>query len=191
MNQALIVVDDFYDDPDALVARARGLAYRREPGVNYPGLTADTFQDVPALMKRFATLLGGIEIKYRGAQGTFRIATEDDLKTRVSTVHIDSSDWSAVIYLNRAPLEGTSFYRHRRLDLTYVSPEQHRRPEVQGAIARDTLDPDAWEHLYEIPMKYNRLVIFDGKYFHSGARGLPGAGAAEGRMTQNFFFHRA
>jgi hypothetical protein len=40
-------------------------------------------------------------------------------------------------------------------------------------------------------MKYNRLLIFDGKYFHSGAHRLTGDSLAEGRMTQNFFFFRA
>jgi hypothetical protein len=192
MNHTLLVVDDFYDDPDTVVAQALALPFRRVPGANFPGVAAETFQDQLALMKRVAGALGsGAAVKYRGEQGMFRITTEADMLTRTSMVHLDSSDWSGVIYLNREPTEGTSFYRHRRLDLSYVGAEANQRPEVRRAIEEDTLNPDAWELIYEIPMKYNRLLVFDGKYFHSGAKRLTGASLAEGRITQNFFFYRA
>jgi hypothetical protein len=61
---------------------------------------------------------------------------------------------------------------------------------VRQTLEADTMNLEAWEALFTIPMKYNRLLIFDGKYFHSGARRFAGASLAEGRMTQNFFFFR-
>jgi uncharacterized protein DUF6445 len=113
------------------------------------------------------------------------------MAVRTSMVHVDTPDFSAIVHLSREPAEGTYFYRHKKLNLERVSPEDNVRPEVRQAIEADTLNPDAWEMLYMIPMRYNRLLIFDGKYFHSGAQRLTGAGLAEGRMTQNFFFYRA
>lgn len=190
MRSTLVVVDDFYPDPDAVVAKALRLEFRRESEVNYPGLMAPTFQKIVPLMKHFSRLLGGIDIKFQGTQGGFRVTTEADMARRSSLVHLDSSDFSAVIHLSRHPMEGTYFYRHRELGLDYVTPASGRNPAVEEALVRDTLRPEAWEIIQMIPMKYNRLVIFDGKHFHSGARTLAGADLADGRITQNFFFDR-
>ena len=142
-------------------------------------------------MPRFAKLLGGIDIKYRGTQGGFRLTTEADMAIRSSLVHTDSSDYSAVVYLSQGAGEGTYFYRHKSLGLDYLLPEHDSRPDVARAIQRDTLDLGAWEVTQLVAMKYNRLVLFDGRYFHSGAQRLDGRGFDDGRLTQNFFIHRA
>ncbi|GAA2767627.1 hypothetical protein GCM10010103_66690 [Streptomyces paradoxus] len=191
MKHCFLVVDDFYDDPDAVREGALRLAYVRPEGVNYPGVAAEGPADVSATMARFSKLLGGIDLKYQRSQGAFRITTADDMVLRTSMVHVDTPDFSAIVHLSKAETEGTYFYRHRELGIERVSPEDNVRPEVRRAIERDTLDPNAWDIVYNVPMKYNRLLIFDGKYFHSGARRFTGANLADGRMTQNFFFYRA
>jgi len=191
MKHVFLVVDDFYVDPDGLRRRALRLPYQRSSGVNYPGVTAPTPDDIAPVMERFSQLLGGIDIKCKRDQGSFRITTAADMATRTSLVHVDTPDFSAIVHLSRLANEGTYFYRHRALGLDRVSPEDNLRPEIRRAIEADTLDLSAWEQLYMIPMKFNRLVIFDGKYFHSGAQRLTGATRAQGRMTQNFFFYRS
>ncbi|MGW4201969.1 DUF6445 family protein [Streptomyces sp. NPDC004726] len=191
MRHCVLVVDDFYDDPDAVRDSALRLEYRRPEGVNYPGVMAGGADDVSATMARFSKLLGGIDLKYQRAQGAFRITTAADMALRSSMVHVDTPDFSAIVHLSKTESEGTYFYRHRELGIDRVSPEDNVRPEVRRAIERDTLDPGAWEIVHCVPMKYNRLLIFDGKYFHSGARRFAGADLAGGRMTQNFFFYRA
>jgi hypothetical protein len=151
-------------------------------------------------MRRFAKLLGGIDIKYkRGSDaGAFRVTTEADMAGRTSMVHVDTPDFSALIHLSKGEAEGTYFYRHRRLGIDRVShaenaqsAENEEDQAQRAAIYADTLDLTAWELIHSVPMKYNRLLIFDGKYFHSGAQRLTGSSLAEGRMTQNFFFYRA
>jgi hypothetical protein len=186
-----LVVDDFYPDPDAVAERALASSWSKPPGVNYPGLVAPPFQDPAPIAGRFSDLLGGVALRYRHPQGAFRVTTAEDMAARTSLVHIDSSDLSAVVYLGRAPSEGTCFYRHRRLGLERIEPGNPRWAEVQTAITRDTLDAEAWELLEVIPMKYNRLLLFDGKHFHSGARRLTGETLAQGRLTQNFFLFYA
>jgi hypothetical protein len=191
MKHAFVVVDDFYDNPDDVRERALRLNYRRPDGVNYPGVTADTPDDIEPTMARFSALLGGIDIKCQRNQGAFRITTAADMATRTSMIHCDTPDFSAIVHLSKNHTEGTYFYRHKALGLDRVSPEDNARLVVRQTIEADTLNLDAWETLYMIPMKYNRLLIFDGKYFHSGAHRLTGASLAEGRLTQNFFFYRA
>ena len=190
MKHTFLVVDDFYENPDELRERALRLVYRRVEGVNYPGVTADTPDDIKPTMACFSELLGGMEIKCQRNQGAFRITTAADMGIRKSLVHVDTPDFSAIVYLSKMPGEGTYFYRHKALGIERVSKEDNLRPEVRRAIETDTLNLDAWEMLHSIPMKYNRLLIFDGKYFHSGAQLLTGASLEEGRMTQNFFFFR-
>ena len=191
MKHAFIVIDDFYDNPDEIRERALRLTYKRPEGVNYPGVVAATPDDIEPTMASFSKLLGGIDIKCKRDQGAFRITTAADMAKRKSIVHVDTPDFSAIVHLSKGHAEGTYFYRHKALDLERVSPEDNVRPAVRGAIETDTLNLSAWEVLHVIPMKYNRLLIFDGKYFHSGAHRLTGDSLAEGRMTQNFFFFRA
>jgi uncharacterized protein DUF6445 len=191
VRSTFVVVDDFFDDPDRVREQALALDYRRPEAANYPGVVAATPDDIEPTMTAFARLLGGIDIKCRRNEGTFRISTDADMATRRSLVHVDTPDYSAVIHLSRAPTEGTYFYRHKRLGLERVSEADNLRPEVRQAIEHDTLDLEAWELIHMIPMQYNRLLIFDGKYFHSGPHRLTGTTHTEGRLTQNFFFYRA
>jgi hypothetical protein len=191
VKSTFVVVDDFYADPDDVRTRALQLTYHRPEGVNYPGVLAASPDDIEPVMTELARLIGGIDIKCRHDEGSFRIATEADMATRRSLVHVDTPDFSAIVHLSKEPMEGTYFYRHKALGLERVSEDDNLRPEVRVAIERDTLDLGAWEQLHMIPMKYNRLLIFDGKYFHSGAHRLTGRTLAEGRMTQNFFFYLA
>lgn len=190
MRTTFVVVDDFYDDPDDVRRRALQLTYRRPEGVNYPGSTAETTDALEPVLTTFSALLGGVEIRCRRNEGAFRVTTSKDAADRRSIVHVDSSDFSAVVHLSAEDHEGTYFYRHRALGLERVSAEHNLDPNVRAVIERDTLDLDAWEELHMIPMRYNRLVIFDGKFFHSGARELHGDAPAGGRLTQNFFFDR-
>jgi hypothetical protein len=140
-------------------------------------------------MKRISIALGGVEVRWRLSQGAFRISTAADNIGRTSLVHLDGTDWSGVIHLSRTPTQGTFFYRHKELGLEYVGIEDDARPEVIAALKRDTLNLAAWEVTQVIPARYNRLVVFDGHHFHSGAQRESGVTLAEGRLTQNFFFH--
>lgn len=191
MRHSFVIIDEFYDDPDAVRAHALSRPYATIAGVNYPGLTAETEQDVAPLIQRMAHVLGGFSARYYPSQGDFRVTLAVHESARGSMVHLDSTDYSGLVHLSKTPVEGTYFYRHKRLGLDYVTPADEGRPDVIDALVRDTLDPAAWEIVLEIPWKYNRLVLLDGKHFHSGARRFEGTTLADGRLTQNFFFDRA
>jgi hypothetical protein len=191
MRTSFLIVDDFYDEPDSVRERALSLEFQPVPDTVYPGLTASTWQDVVPILRRVSDLLGGIGLAWYPPQGDFRITLRAHELGRMSMVHLDSSDLSGVVHLSQTPMEGTYVYRHKRLGLEYVPRELEQRADIIEALVRDTLDPDAWEVVQEIPMKYNRLLLFDGKHFHSGARRFVGEHLQEGRLTQNFFINRA
>ncbi len=191
MRPAIIICDDFYDDPDSIRTMALALDFQYPAEVNYTGRTAQTPQDIRPVVERLSDLLGGIGLRCRRDDGSFRVSTCDDALRQTSLVHVDSLDYSAVIYLSPDNREGTYFYRHRGLGLSRVAPRDNEDPKVRAAIENDTLDPEAWEQTDSIGARYNRLVLFDSKCFHSGARTFTGHAIAEGRLTQHFFLSLA
>jgi hypothetical protein len=191
MKQVFAVVDDFYEDPDDIRQRALGLIYRRPAGVNYSGVVATAPDDIAPIVARLSRLLGGVALESQAASGSFRITTAADAGSQTSLIHADAPDLTAIIYLSKHQTEGTYFYRHKALGIERISFGDPWLPMVRRAVEQDTLNLAAWEVTEEISMRYNRLVVFDGKYFHSGAQMLTGHSLAEGRMTQNFFFVRS
>jgi hypothetical protein len=127
--------------------------------------------------------------------------------------HSDGLDVAGVIYLN-PPGQcrgGTAFYRHRRSGLsalpTAVEPavaELMRREGLWtlGQFAAWIMSPPAdgprgfitgsttdWELTALVPMRFNRLVLYNGRLFHSGYLddGWFGETPARRRLTLNLF----
>jgi hypothetical protein len=46
---------------------------------------------------------------------------------------------------------------------------------------------DQWDMLFEVPMRFNRLIVYRSDYFHAIGR-VFGSGLPDGRLTQLFFF---
>jgi len=198
----LIVIDDFYADPDKVRNIALNAEYRNVQKLNYPGYqTVNAFVS-EALKKKLGKLIGKpIEIHMEDVTfGKFRIMLKES--TSRLKVHLDrASDWTGVLYLT--PQEncqgGTAFYRHRETGLDGpVGDEESKRfghenweNLEEAIIERDTLRDAAWEETMFVGMKYNRLVLFrGGELFHSHTRSF-GQCKESGRMTQNFFFDEA
>lgn len=52
----------------------------------------------------------------------------------------------------------------------------------------DTNDPEKWEKVMTIPMRFNRLVLFRPWYWHNAGAGF-GTTAENGRLVQLYFFN--
>ena len=135
-----------------------------------------------------------------------------DLQPFQCMPHFDPADLAGVVYLN-APAQcrgGTAFYRHRAtgleaaprptdLDLVVLC----MRAGVMGldALLDLVMQPPAhptgyirdsnetWELNHLVPMRFNRLVLYDGRAFHSGyvEEGDFASDHAGRRLTLNFF----
>ena len=191
VRPVLAIVDGFEADARGLRRRALAQPFRRPEGVNFPGLEAPPLGDPAPTMERFSKLLGGIELRWLGEQGMFRLTTSADAAGRTSLVHADTPDFTAVLHLSTARAEGTFFYRHRALGIERIDFDDPWLEFVRPTLVRDSTDLSAWEVTGAVPQRFNRLVIFDGKFFHSAARALTGGDRRSGRLTQNFFFSRA
>ena len=208
------VVDDFVQDPDALVALAQSQAARFEqrPGHPYPGPQLDLpgalADELDAWFQR--QLSAGFRAgRPTGIYARFsRVTREpDSLDARQRICHRDDSGLppgemvcAGVHYLFRdEALGGTVFFRS-------LMTEDHTRQFMRDA---GTLDADQFGSRYgiapgymtesnryfevigRVPAKWNRAVFYDGGLFHSGdIRGPSRAAYREepGRLTINAFF---
>jgi len=189
-NPDIIVLDNFYPDADSIRTHALGLRYGKEADAKYPGVYAETFQNILEPLTPLARRAGVPNAKWDVRQGDFRVATEADTTNRLTTVHSDLVRWSAVIYLSpERKGAGTFFYRHKATGLKMMPPPNYPKwHELYNSLAADTNDLTKWEVVDEVEMKYNRALLFNGWLFHSSTPDLFGDSLETGRLTQHFFF---
>lgn len=199
----VLVVDDFYRDPDAVRARALAGQFDRS-GAYYPGLHA-TLDDAErgSLLPALAQLLAALgAMQYRPAQivTDFSIVTTParDMLARQKHPHVDGTPLAGVCYLNPDYAVGTSFFRHRPTGLAFVrdaaeSQAYHDWLDQHGEATQPAdyavADNPIWEHLHSTDGRYNRLVMYPGTAFHSIAMSdvAPKLSLQSARLTQRFF----
>ena len=211
-GQQVVVVDDMLLDPDGLVAWARGQAFEPPAGYPYPGVVSGGPQ---GLSERFADHFA----QHARTRLQARRTLAHDVRLSMVTTppaELDPRQWqchrdrvstdpatlyvASVLYLFRDPaLGGTSFYVPRQ------SPAATDRIQYDS----QTLAADAFSARYgleagymdgsnayfecvaRVPAAWNRMILYDAGFFHSGDIGRPDLltqDPATGRLTLNCFF---
>lgn len=177
MRLNLIIVDDFYSDPDAV----RKFALNQDFSVkgNYPGARTKPFftDDVKQAIEHYMQFAGKITntFEHSGYTGAFQIATANDR----TWIHSDPHNmWAGVCYLTPdAPGSGgTGLFRHK----------------ATGEHSKITQDREGYDYtkydLFDrIGNKYNRLILYRGDLFHASLDYF-GDNYENGRLFQTFFF---
>jgi hypothetical protein len=200
MKEKIIVVDDFYSNPDLIRALALKTDYNSGARYNYPGFLSKKRFVNPQIMKEtFEKIVGkNIEVKLE-TFGSFRTMTS---KTGTFlNVHVDPADWAALIFLTpNAPLDaGLGIYRHRKTGRVSPPTDKEARKlgfedaqEYEGEIVhvhRDKSSVNNWELVTYVSPLYNRLVLIRGNcLYHAGIKGF-GEDIEDARLTHNFFFN--
>jgi hypothetical protein len=213
-GQQVYVIDDFVQDPQALVALAQSAAdkFHVPPGHPYPGPQLALQGDMTAQMDAYfekhlrARLQAGPAL---GSYGRFSRVTQDSasLGAVQRICHTDDSQIepgqmiSALVHylFPDAQLGGTVLFR------SLMSAEETQNFLVDAT----TLNGDAFGEKYgipagymtqsnryfevigRVPAKWNRAVFYDGSIFHSGDIQQPtlaGYQTGVGRLTVNAFF---
>lgn len=198
MPASLIVLDDFLSDP--AIARRAALRLDYDPAKkhgNYPGTLSTEPLEIPGLNETVSGLAG---MSLAGDPATThlhcRLTRRGD--SGVTGVHIDPCAFSGILYLSRPEdcRGGTEFYRHRRTGLDRVPRKADEiraagysdiNALVEDVVNRDTNKPSRWERTMTVPMRYNRLILFDPWLFHDAAAGF-GSSAENGRLVVLMFF---
>ncbi len=201
MYRSLMVIDDFYPDPMQIRAAALAADYvKREGHLTFPGRNSVQKFIPPGLDLMMSRLLGEKVVSSndpRPTHGKFRITLAGEPSRYL--VHVDPSilSWVGVIYLN--PPEqcqgGTSFYRHKGLnsDRTPLSLEELRAygpNSIAELLEQDGANPDIWEHLMTVPMRFNRLIAYRPWIWHSAGPAF-GDSLETGRLVQLVGFEAA
>lgn len=184
MDKSLIVVDDFYVDPDEV----RALALRSEFSMtgNYPGQRTRPFLN-QYITERIESLVQNPILDWTEdiANGAFQYTTCRDR----SWIHADhTNNWGGVIYLTPAapPSSGTGFYKHLGTGCYRYPEDEALRMLCDG----DSQDYTRWVRLDTVANVYNRLILFAADRFHASLDYF-GTSLDDGRLFQTFFFNTA
>jgi len=200
MKRNIIIVDDFYADPQEV----RDFALKQDypdPGEDYtyPGKNSGGSFYSEEIHRRFEEI---VDQKLTPAQqnGYFRISLENDSLRQ--DVHVDPCwEWGAVLYMSdpKDTIDegGTSFWMHNKTKMEFC-PTSDEESKIYGYPSRqelwwttvygDGLDRSKWTRTLLCPMKFNRLVIFRSNLWHSHNYNF-GTDLNNGRLVQLFFFN--
>lgn len=183
----IVVVDNFYRDPDAV----RRIALSAEYSANnrfYKGKRTVKPYFFPYLREEFCRLLQAdiVDWTNQPMNGIFQITSAND----PLVYHSDTQDYAAAIYLtpDAKYSMGTSFWSSKTGSCR--RPPEHpleNKPLVdQKSVYNDysILHSDAWELVDKVGCVYNRLVLWDAKLIHSASE----YGEID-RLVHLFFFN--
>lgn|SRR3990167_5885092 len=194
---SLIVYDGFYESPDLIRETALQASYGSENIGSYPGANATSKILDPYVINKFSYLTNSqINIDDKDAFGVFRCSKLNS--PYQAFIHTDPVEWGGVIYLNpnSNSFGGTAFWRHKETGLEefpWENWDEYGFTSVNDAWKKMVLEDgnmeDRWDLITLIPARYNRLILFNSKLFHSH---MPkenfGTTLGTARVVQIFFF---
>ncbi len=210
----VVVIDEFLPDAPVVVEAAASLApFPAEGGTAYPGLRrqigptdAVSRYVLHALQMLSPVIRDGFGARtFAVTEASFSLVTTQpgDLRGVQRVPHIDSDDPSIIAilhHLHDVPETGTAFYRHIASGLERPDPASPGglRSLLHAEAAR--IDPSAgefvggdnaaFEKIFTVEGRFNRVVLYQGCLLHSGLI-PPGfaysADPRQGRLTANLF----
>lgn len=205
MPKTYLILDDFYADASHVRELAlhdeHWLPAKQERGKMFVSETRRCYYH-DGLVQRLQHLVGTdiVVDPRRRAFGAFSLST--CATETLATTHYDDTDWSMIIYLSEPVVTpiGIELLRHRATGLAGPPSDEEahslgfpggRDHWLQDVYLQDKWDPGAWDCVGIIGMRFNRgVVLRGGRLFHRASAGY-GAGVADGRLTQRFFFNEA
>ena len=176
-----IVVDNFYENPDAIREFALSLDFQFHPNY-HKGKRTDQCYRFDGLKERFEQIIGRKVINWEkyGTNGCFQYCIGGDQLV----YHCDTQQYAGVLFLTPdAPVNtGTCLFRSIHTKKMKVSKEEHDHVFRNGF-----LDPTQFERVDTVGNVYNRLVLFDSLSIHAAAEYF-GTNKENGRLFQLFFF---
>lgn len=168
----ILVVDNFYKDPDAIRRLALSAEYNADNRF-YKGKRTKRNYLFPYLREEFCKLLQADVVDWTSQpmNGVFQVTSSND----PLVYHSDSQDYAGAVYLTpNAPFTmGTSFWASKIGDCR--RPPEHPLEDKQlidtRAVYNDysILNEDAWRLVDRVGSVYNRLVLWDAQLIHSAS----------------------
>ena len=197
----LIIVDDFYPDPDVIRSKALSFNFDEPPEITgyrsvggyYPRNIKKRLEGYTgAKVSQFPLPIGDLY-----DNGIFYLSFAKGSKKEKPGVHYDDPlhHMVCIVYLTEGiPAEcGTSFYRHKRTGLiskpTVHDAKRLRRSleSIEDELHFDSNKRSKWEEIDRVGYGYNRAVIFPAKRLHAASKHFGGS-IKGGRIYQLYTF---
>lgn len=177
----LIIIDDFYSNPDDVRAFALQQEYKVEK--NFPGKRTVSFlnESTKEGLQKIVEPFGGKVLDWyeeEGGTGSFQYTTSLDR----SWMHVDNyNTWAGVCYLTpNAPISsGTGLFKNKQDNTMY---------DMKRELGSESQDMTKWEMVDRIGNVYNRLVLYRGDIYHTSLDYF-GSNIQDGRLFQVFFLN--
>lgn len=201
MQSPVMVFDDFFAEPDKLREKALSFDYPAHTVETYfPGQNSVQKLLIPGLTETMSKVVGERLAPVAGTSHENCRLALDDAKG-AGGVHIDQAHWTGVYYLTKPEdcQGGTDFFRHlpSNTDHAPVSAEELALfgCSTYSELWDDVIHPHSndrskWEHILNVPMKYNRLILFRPWYWHDAGPGF-GNSVENGRLIFTLFYQEA
>jgi hypothetical protein len=197
----VIVIDDFYPEPDRVYDLAYSMRTEEKSGGNYSGVMTEESFFTPQHQEIFASITGQKLVPSTQLTGKIRFSLETDSGSQ--HIHFDpgmNSVWAGVCYLQKPehyPEEndyGTVMWKHRRTGLSAIPMTQEgieqygwkSVDDLRNFLETDGMNESLWEKTLAVPYRYNRLVLFRPWMFHSPGKNF-GNAKENCRVIQTFF----
>tara|TARA_B100000900_G_scaffold400939_1_gene405084 strand:+ start:619 stop:2478 length:1860 start_codon:yes stop_codon:yes gene_type:complete len=189
----LIVIDNFYKDPDSIRKKALDLEFLSENYHGAVGFRCERGRLLSDEAKDYFEKILGKKIKMGNNIGEWSYSTNGCFQwcskdTRI-VYHSDSQEYAGIVFLTpEAPVNcGTSIFRHKKYKIKDNSIWS-KSDWSDGNIMNDPhLDKNLWEEVDRIGNIYNRLVLFKSHNVH-GVSEYFGETINDSRLFQLFFF---
>ena len=195
----LIVVDNFYRDPDSVRNYALSTEYEEPGRKNWPGRDSIHEHGKEELTNMISQIVGEkLTTKPCNKCSYFRITKQGEYGTQ--DIHFDPNPgliWAGVIYLTPTfqPNAGTKFWKHRLTGWEFAPTQEeaakyniNSHQDMVGFFNTEGKDRSKWIETDNVSFKYNRLVLFNPFTFHSNGEWF-GTTNEDARLVQLLFFH--
>lgn len=178
MNESLIILDNFYEDPDRIRDIALTCEYYPEkvsagfPNGNAPWsgkMSKDAYNpsSIDAVVSKH--LNRNMRQMRQLDSGKFRITYETNktgmFDNKVHADGIDENYYAGVLYLSkdRESTEGTLFFKQKSTGLDYLASKEQLDTLILNGEDKDR---DQWIVHTKSNVVYNRLIIYPANKFH-------------------------
>jgi len=195
----LIVVDNFYSNPNAVREFALNAEYEQLGGRNWPGRDSLYEHGKEELTSMVSEIVGQkLTTKSCNKCSYFRLTKEGEYGTQ--DIHFDPNPglvWAGVIYLTPTlhPTGGTKFWKHKQTGWEFAPIQQEAaqhgiqsHEDMVNFFNVEGKDRSKWIETDNVAFKFNRLVMFNPFMFHSNGDWF-GTTNQNARLVQLLFFH--
>ena len=191
----LIVIDNFYKNPDEIRHYALSLKYENPENHGAVGYRCEQGRKIQEGTKELFEKLLHKSIPNGNNVGEWSYSTNGCFQWCNANIpivyHADSQEYAAILYLtpDAPPNTGTSFLRHKKYKIRnnkiFHKPDWY---ESELKYKEPHLDKTQWETVDSAGNVYNRLVIFNARNIHAVTEYF-GENIENSRLFQLFFFN--